>query len=467
MSGCRMWTKLIVGGLVVCGCSAVEAGLHYDRYFNHYADSFVTKIFMKSKGTTKATTTLDQCRELIRSTYELSGGMHQIIYLVGWQHDGHDSKYPDWGTVGAQCKSSLSDDPLTSLRMAMREARERWNCDLSLHLNMNDAHPDSPLWQLYNEKDLLCRDKAGKIRPLGTWFRISHVKEWKSGYAKKRIDALVAMLPELKDAKTVHIDAFFAQDSEFDGITIADDADAIRAITDYWHSLGIDVTNEFITDESMMGYFPMVYHFNLDERQRLLYPADVVCGGDNLWNGRLYLDYHHRYKPNMGELFCTPKAGCLYDEAWGIGAFCDMHPGFLNRAALAERLFHTAFLAAWYNRRPVTRHTMTATDYAVERDGGVKANVRMKDRHLTVTEKGRTVVDGHDFFLDMPYGGGTVLAFSGKGCDRVFELPSRLAGAHQLVGTRYPKGEPCTLAVTDGKVQVKLAPCESLMLKPQ
>lgn len=458
----------LVLGVAFTACAEKAPGMHYDRYFNHYTDSFVTKIFMKSKTQKGCATTMDQVRELIRNFHEMSGGLHQIIYLVGWQYDGHDSKYPSLDKVGDQCKSSLSDDPLTSLRMAMREAREKYNCDLSLHINLNDAHPDSPDWKLYNDKDLLCKDKNGNIRKLGTWYRISHVKEWKSGYVQKRIDALLNMIPEIKDAKTIHIDAFFAQSSDFDGISIEDDKAAIKAITDYWHARGIDVTNEFITSLDMIGYFPMVYHYNLDERQRMLYPAEVVSPGDNLWNGRLFCDYYNTYKPNYGPLLTTPAGGCCYDEAWGIGNFCDMSGGLVsNRRHFIDRIFHTALLFAWYNRNPVERHVVTATDYIVERKNGVKASVRMKDRYLTVTEKGRTVVDGDDYFLDLPQGGGTVLAFSRKGCDRTFVLPDGYASCKSLVGKQYPEGKPCRLAVNAGEVRVKLAAGQSLTLHPE
>ena len=80
--------------------------MHYDHYWNEYTQSFVTKIFLKAKTRDTVTTTMDQVRDIIRRTYEVSGGIHQIIYLVGWQYDGHDSKYPSWDKVGDHCKSS-------------------------------------------------------------------------------------------------------------------------------------------------------------------------------------------------------------------------------------------------------------------------------------------------------------------------------------------------------------------------
>ena len=468
-----MKMKLNVALTVACAALALSGGqrhpaMHYDRYWNDYTQSFVTKIFLKAKTRPQVSTTMDQARDIIRRTWEVSGGIHQIIYLVGWQYDGHDSKYPSWDRVGDQCKSSWSDDPLTSLRMLMREVREKYNCDLSLHLNMTDAHEDSPHWQFYVDNKLLCYDKNGKSPVVGgayKWHSISLAKEWRAGVSQKRIDALLAMIPELKDSRSVHIDAFYAHASPLDGLTIEDDKNAIKAITDYWHKRGIDVTGEFLTSLDMVGYFPMVYHFNLDESQRLRFPVEVLAPGDDVWNVRKERDYYGSRKPIHGPVHTSPASGCLYEEAWGRGCFCDMGAGHLGRGALLGPLFRNTFLFTWYNHHPLKRHVVTATDYTVEREGGVVANVRLSDSRLTVTENGRTVVDGGDYFLDETWGGGVILAYSTTGCNRDFSLPQGWADCTALVGTSFPSGKPITLPVSGKKVHLTLARNESLVLK--
>lgn len=105
--------------------------MKFERFWNTYHDSAVYKIFLKYKDVGSVRTTLDQAMDFIRATHDYSGGMHQIVYLVGWQHDGHDSKFPSWGKVGDQCRSSFSQDPRESLRAMMREAR-KFNADVSL-----------------------------------------------------------------------------------------------------------------------------------------------------------------------------------------------------------------------------------------------------------------------------------------------------------------------------------------------
>jgi len=178
---------------------------HFDRTFNSYKDAFVYKVYLKSKGTAPETT-IDQVRDIIRLTYDVSGGMHQIVYLVGWQYDGHDSKYPAWHETGAHCASSLSDDPRESIRKLMRESRQ-YNADVSFHINMNDAYTSSPLWKTYEEKDLLRRMEDGSVYVGDDWGGercriISHVREWEAGLAQKRILDLLELYPELRDGGT-------------------------------------------------------------------------------------------------------------------------------------------------------------------------------------------------------------------------------------------------------------------------
>ena len=295
--------------------------MKFDRFWNTYHDSAVSKIFLKQNGENHVRTTLDQAMEYIRATHDYSGGMHQIVYLVGWQYDGHDSKYPSWGSVGGQCKSSFSQDPRESLRAMMREAR-KYNADVSLHINMNDAYASSPLWKVYVDNDLICRGKNGNIikgRVFGgeQSYPISHLKEWRSGFAKKRIQELLELLPELKDTRTIHIDALFGNESPGDKITFKDDIAAIDECTKYWHEIGFDVTTEFLPAYDQIGYFPYFYHLNLDERHKVLYPPTLICGGTG-YSLRSREDYYNKHWQNT-----MPNAGCIYEEAWGAAHWGD------------------------------------------------------------------------------------------------------------------------------------------------
>lgn len=68
------------------------------RAFNHdYSQIWVTKMFLSvpdKSGSSQVMMTFEQALEAIRVTDNLSLGIPKIVYLVGWQYNGHDDKYP-------------------------------------------------------------------------------------------------------------------------------------------------------------------------------------------------------------------------------------------------------------------------------------------------------------------------------------------------------------------------------------
>lgn len=200
--------------------------------------------------------TFEQALEVVRKLNRLTPGLPKVIYLVGWQYNGHDSKYPSWAEVNEHLKRPQDPDARTSLRWLMREASEKHNTHLSLHVNMLDAYPDSPLWDTYVKHDIVCKHPDGSIRWSREWGGmrcacISYYREWQLGFAQKRIDDLVARVPELTETGSIHIDAFQVYDSmnrSVSGVlghTLDDEVKTMRKIYRYFRDRhGIDVTAE-------------------------------------------------------------------------------------------------------------------------------------------------------------------------------------------------------------------------------
>ncbi|KPK50961.1 MAG: hypothetical protein AMK72_00970 [Planctomycetes bacterium SM23_25] len=202
--------------------------------------------------------TFEQTLEVIKRLYYLTCGVPQVVYLTGWQFEGHDSKYPSWAEVNRHLKRAEDETAVESLRWLMREARE-YNCRVSLHINMFDAYMDSPLWDEYVEKDIIAKDTDGNPICGNVWsgmdcYHVSYTQEWKHGLAQKRIDDLIAMLPELVDSATIQIDAFLGARkadqqgpiSPYLGYTKEEEAATQRKIYRYWRDRGIDVTSEWV-----------------------------------------------------------------------------------------------------------------------------------------------------------------------------------------------------------------------------
>ncbi len=202
--------------------------------------------------------TFEQTLAIIKGLHHLTCGIPQVVYLTGWQFEGHDSKYPSWAEVNGHLKRPEDEAAVDSLRWLMREGR-KYNCRVSLHLNMFDAYQDSPLWDEYVEKDIIAKDTDGKPICGNVWsgmdcYHVSYTQEWKHGLGQKRIDGLIEMLPELKDSATVQIDAFLGARkadqqgpiSPYVGHTKQEEAATQRKIYRYWRDRGIDVTSEWV-----------------------------------------------------------------------------------------------------------------------------------------------------------------------------------------------------------------------------
>ena len=76
------------------------------------------------KGGTKIINTFENALEIIRKADNLSLGVPKIIYLVGWQYNGHDDKYPAFFEVNKELKRPQDKDARASLIWLMTEARK-------------------------------------------------------------------------------------------------------------------------------------------------------------------------------------------------------------------------------------------------------------------------------------------------------------------------------------------------------
>ena len=255
-------------------------------WMHDYSQTVVMKLFLCSRDSVgnvkhvylKFADALDE----IKKIDQLTLGIPKIIYLVGWQFTGHDSGYPSWEKVNNNLKRPQDSTALQSLHWLINEAK-KYHTTVSLHINMIDAFKNSPLWKTYFENDIIIKNKNGEPIPGEIFdgmqsYQISYAREWKLGYAQKRINALLKMLPELKEAGTIHIDAFHSIQpirskdtisSPLLGSTVNDEIEAQRKIFRYWRIKGIDVTSEgdiyWLRKDPFIGLQPMSWHFDMND----------------------------------------------------------------------------------------------------------------------------------------------------------------------------------------------------------
>lgn len=433
---------------------------------NHaYHQTLTIKIFMARKSSPRALLSTDDALEVIRKLHNLTQGIPTIAYLVGWQYEGHDSKYPAWFEVSEKIKSPRASDPRSSLLGLMRDAHQ-YNTVVSTHINMCDAYENSPSWMEYRRKDLLIRQADGSLQKGGVWdneqsYLVCKAREWQSGLARRRIDRLLELLP-VADAGTVHIDVFQPHESPFHGISVADDVQAMTEILKYWRSCGVDVTKEWFHHE-FAGLVPMVWHFNLEEQDRLKYPASMACGGGSAWNSRAG-------RGNAG-MSRRPGAGCLYPEAWGQSMYGEPEiqrdPQGLG-SVLDEFCVKTL---PWYlmNRHEIQEHRHTRRTYEVVFSGDLRSVVDKAESRHVLRQADRVMVDGTDLCVPALWRGDDCIAYSRSGCSRQWRLPPSWNAigkadvfAISTEGNRFLEKK----TVRGGAVDVRLQPGTAVLLRP-
>ena len=189
---------------------------------------------------TKPVTTFEEALELIKRTYNLTGGVPQIVYLVGWQYGGHDDGYPSLDLVNPALGGR------EKLYWLAREAK-KYNAIISYHINLDDAYPHNPGFN----PSVLAAGVDGKPY---TWcfyggvnqaFHISHTKEFETGYFQKRAQAMLDTVPV---EKTLHCDTFRYSNVSFapgDFIGMNEELElGTKEIFDWFAQRGIDIGAE-------------------------------------------------------------------------------------------------------------------------------------------------------------------------------------------------------------------------------
>jgi hypothetical protein len=305
-------------------------------WFHKYDQSLVMKIFLaertdEGKGC-KVYLTFEQALEVIERLDRITCGAPKIVYLVGWQFNGHDSKYPAWSEVNARLKRAQDPSALESLKWLMHEGRKHHTV-VSLHINALDSYEDSPLWQEYLDKDIIAKDKRGAPLKGIVWngqqsYPLSYAREWETGCAKRRIDGLLKMLPELKEAHTIHVDAFhtypplpgesqvpgFKGISPFLGYGAEQECAAQRKTLRYFRDWGLDVTSEHSSGgrlDPFVGLQPMAWIYEPPAPE---IPPSLFCGTPMRAESEIRTD--PRKLPGLLEQFCLKAAPEIWANAW-------------------------------------------------------------------------------------------------------------------------------------------------------
>jgi hypothetical protein len=238
-----------------------------------YREAIWYKIFCASPG--KVFTTWAEALEIIRHVDELSGGLPQIAYLVGWQYDGHDTGYPALDRLNPRLGSRQE------LLDLIGRARTEYGCTVSVHANVDDSYREHPQW----DEAIIGRDVDGSPMRWEVFngrqsYHISHAKDVERGSIFRRLDAMLDLLPL---ERTLHLDAFRGSNWSWERDGFIGDAEELFCglvpILRHLASRGLDVSTEGLNGTRIepAGLFSAFWH--LQELHPQIYHGKVLGGG--------------------------------------------------------------------------------------------------------------------------------------------------------------------------------------------
>ncbi len=118
----RFLTAMLLWGLLPAAWAGTgapaPAPTPEQPWIHRYDQTLTMKVMValkKPSGGTDVQLSPDQTLEVIKKIDSLTLGIPKIIYLVGWQYDGHDSKYPAFFEANAGLKRAQDASALDSL----------------------------------------------------------------------------------------------------------------------------------------------------------------------------------------------------------------------------------------------------------------------------------------------------------------------------------------------------------------
>jgi len=225
-----------------------------DNFEKLYENTLLYKIRVDASGqynperpeTYSPIITLAEVEKIIKQVYEISGGMKQVVYIVGWQKGGHDFEYPYpyLTKFNPQCGSL---EEFNSLRVKLKN----FNVELSLHDNFDDAY----LSETYEiKKDMLCVNNRGEYWKGWLWaggmsYIISPTAYLETPDITERIEASVK---DYGIENTYHLDVLSSEVrrysfAENELSSAQDNIESKLKIIELFNRKGIDITSETLS----------------------------------------------------------------------------------------------------------------------------------------------------------------------------------------------------------------------------
>ncbi len=322
--------------------------------------------------------TFSDALQRVKDLYEITGGAKQVMLLRGWQHQGHDTGYPDVFTVNKKAGS------LEDLKYLISEAR-KYNAIVTFHDNYDDMYEENG----YFDGDIAARNSHGEY--MTSWIWVSGIsvltsfpKLIKSGKMQKRVKKTLEMYP-VKDS--YHLDVLSCEVRRYDfspeiSMAAQEVVEYKKAVIKEFEKYGFTITSEAVSQPFAnlighawsLGYLPdWLRLFSCEES----YPLMPM-----IYHGFLgYSESDQWYSVVSGAEIVPGITGGLgnYKEVYYLKT---LPIGLLCNCTLDDYKYE--------NGEYITRYS----DGTVIRLNGDDIEIKNGERYLT--KDGNTLVDGYE-----------------------------------------------------------------------
>lgn len=277
-------------------------------YRYDYTKTMMMKMFMSKpdgKGGSIVDIDFSKALEIIKNVDNITQGMPKIIYLVGWQNNGHDDKYPDIFEVNKALKRDVDETAYDSLMWLIEEAK-KYNTIVSFHVNFNDVYENAPSFKRYYNSNALIRKRNGKAHAIEKYngkkcYKACFKTLWENGIWKENVDRFLELFP-IESLGTLHVDNFQCYTNYAPYVSIDEMCEYRDKMIGYLRQKNIDITTEFTCREDrtlpnvtlfgiprdhhkdspirILGKIPAVWWLTYISNKELIdIVPNVLCGG--------------------------------------------------------------------------------------------------------------------------------------------------------------------------------------------
>jgi hypothetical protein len=408
-----------------------------------YATHIWYKIFLDHRDS-GVKTTFRQAGEIVQAIHNVTDGLPQMVYLVGWQEGGHDAQYPAMDSVNQRVGGA------PALRELCEVSKSKYNALISYHTNIDLAFPGNKDY----DRKIMTNDGHA----------ICHTLDTESGQIFRRLEAMMRTVPV---EKTLHFDCLNVTECVPggcpEGIGVLEElVCGLRPVMEWLRAKGITVTAEgtFGAPIDLTLLLAGLWHYDAPAGSWQIFHRKLFGGGygdhfgppvlrDLALGSSIHQDFTYRAWKN-------PLLNGIERDASGVRPEWVTVSFERDWDEMVRRIYLGSLLYQFYLEREMTKFDGDRDGFTARYGKDVQVKYRRPDT-LRVTWGDVVVADGGDRFIPR---GNAIYAYSEHGSERTWMLPPAFRGKLVQVFTlsKNGHGPAPEFRLERDRVWLKLAP---------